>query len=220
MTSRRIGGFLAVLGGVLAAVGNLLHPRYTGTDIDNYRKVADSDMYTVANLIIIVALILTAAGFVAIASTFTGTLAQYGGMAAGVGAAIALAQTGIETFGVKQAALAMSTASDADRSGAFWATNAADRINVSLFNTWTIVFLGLAPLLIGAAMVAARRVGSMIGWLGVLGGAGCVLVGFIGLSRTDQDPLNGPFFVTSLITTLFILVAGVQLMRESADAPA
>jgi hypothetical protein len=218
MQQARLGGTLAVLGGVLAGVGNLLHPRFTGTDIDNYRKVAESDLYTPANLVIVAAIILTAAGFVAIAQTMTGTLAQYGGMAAGVGAAIALAQTGLETFGLKQASLAMTTAGSADREGAFWAANAIDRVNVGLFNTWTIVFLGLAPLLIGWAMLASRRAGSVVGWLGVIGGAGCVLVGFIGLAITDQDSLTGPFFGTSLVATLFILAAGVQLMRTAPEA--
>jgi hypothetical protein len=215
----RMGGLAAVAGGVLALVGNLLHPRYDGDDVDIYRRIADSDRYRIADLILLVAVLLTAAGFVAVSRSLDSEpaagLAYYGRLAAVVGATIALAETGLEVYGLKQSAATFASASGPDQPGSFWATNAIDRINLGLFGTWTAVFLGVAPLLIGVAALRARRQPAWIGLLGAVGGLCSLVVGAINLMIEDQTRTDIPFLIGSLLVTAWIICAGVQLLRDN-----
>jgi hypothetical protein len=214
----RWGGMAAVVGGGLAVVGNLLHPRYDAPDVDVYRRIAASDRYRIADLVILVALMLTMAGFVAVSRSLGagrgGPLAQFGRIAALAGGTIAIAEIGMELFGLKQAAETFATARPGDQVGSFWATNAVDHINTGLFNTWTIVFLGAAPLLLGAAALLSRAQPSWVGVLGTVGGALCVVVGFVNLVRADQTTLQIPFLIGSLLVTVWIIAAGALLWRE------
>src|SRR4051794_39780400 len=82
--------------------------------------------------------------------------ARFARVAVAVGAAIALAQLAVETFAFKQAARAFVAAEQVDQVGAFWAANAIDKINTGLFATWTVVYLGIAPLLLGVATLRNR----------------------------------------------------------------
>jgi hypothetical protein len=212
----RAGGAAAVVGGVLGLVGNLLHPRYGHVaDVDIYSRIAVSDRFRIADFLIIIALLLTMAGFVAVARALSGgrgaMLARLGADAALVGGAIAIASIALDLYAFKQAA-------PADRVGAFWATNAIDKINTGALGAWTIVFLGVAPLLIGAAALAARRGPAWVGLTGTVGGALCLVVGFIDLSRQDQTPTQIPFLVGSLLVTAWIITAGVGLWRGASPA--
>jgi hypothetical protein len=215
----RLGAVAAVVGAVVALVGNLLHPRYGDIpDSELYRNIADSDTWRIADAILVVALVLTIAGTVAIARSLEGGhdggLARYGSMAAVLGGAIAIAQIGIETFAFKQAAVVVQHAQPQDIVGAFWATNAIDKLNTSLFDTWTIVYLGLAPLLLGTVALRTRRYPVGVGALALAGGLVCLAVGFVNLLRQDQTATQIPFLVGSLLVTAWILVAGALLWRR------
>jgi hypothetical protein len=214
----RAGGGAAVGGGVVGVVGNLLHPRYSNLDdVDIYRTIAASDRFRIADLLIIVALLLTVAGFVAIAHAMSGgagsTLARFGRDAAVIGGAIAIASIALDLYGLRQAAENFAKAAPDNQSGAFWATNAIDHINTGMFGAWTIVFLGVAPFLIGGAALAARQRPIWVGLTGAVGGALCVVVGFINLSREDQTPTQIPFLVGSLLVTAWVIAAGIGLWR-------
>ena len=213
----RVGGAVAVAGAVLALIGNLMHPRYDGPDVDTYRSIAASDRFRVADFILLAALILLIAGM----TTFSRSLragrgaafSEYGRLATLVGGTIAIAQFGVETYGLKQQAAAFAGAGDTDLQGAFWATNAVERLNTALFNTWTIVFLGLAPLLLGLAVLRSRRYPAWLGVLAGVGGAVCLVVGCVNLARDDQTSTQTPFLVGSLLITAWILCAGALMPR-------
>jgi hypothetical protein len=209
----RLGGASAVLGGVLALIGNVLHPRWT--DLDNaelYRKLADSAVWKVDHLLLMVALLMTTAGTVAIARSLEGgdgdTLARYGRLATVVGGAIALAAVGLDAYAYRAAAENFAGATGADQTSAFWAVNAIDHVSTALFNVFTLVLLGVAPLLLGLAAMRTRRFPAWVAWVATVGGAVCFVVGLWGLATTDQDMLVIPFLVGSVLVTLFILAAG------------
>jgi hypothetical protein len=221
----RLGGGTAVVGGLLALVGNVLHPRYSNLDdVDRFRLMAGSSALIASDLVLLAAFACVIAGFVAIAASLdegrVSGLARFGRVSAIVGGAIALAETGIETFALVQSAKIFASASDANRVGAFWATSAVDHLNTGLFATWTVVLLGLVPLLLGLAIVLNRRYPVWLGVAGVLGGVLCLAVGVFELLRTDQNPTVIPFFIGSLLDTGWLLWAGVLLWRRSAPAGA
>ena len=219
----RVGAGALLVGGVAAAVGNVLHPRYPNTeDIDVYRRMAASGVWRVSGIVILVALVLLIAGLSSVATSIEasrwGVLARYGRMAAMVGGAIALVANSLDMFAFKEEALNFAHAAAPDRNAAFWATNAIDKINVGLFNTWTIVFLGLAPLLIGLAMLRSERFPPWLGAIAAIGGAACTIIGAIGLFTTDQSTLVIPFFIGSLLVTIWVLAAGAVSWRATATA--
>src|SRR3954470_11925309 len=129
----RVGAEALIVGGIVAAAGNLLHPRYPNMDdTEAYRKLADSGLWRVADGLVLLAIVLVIAGAAAVAVSIEasrwGVLARYGRMAAVVGGAIALAATSLDMFAFKEEALNFATANDQDRNAAFWATNAIDKV--------------------------------------------------------------------------------------------
>ena len=221
--SRSTGSSLAIAGAVLALVGNLLAPRFTqDDDVAIYRAVAASDRLTVANLVLILAFLVSTAGIYAVASSMRGgagnDAAVLGGAVVTIGGAIGLAQMGIEAFAYRQLAKTFVSADDTNRPGAFWATNAVDHVNAGLLSTWTILFLGVAPVLIAAAMMRSRAFPAWLAAMGALGGICCIVVGVHNLVSEEQTALDVLFLVGSLLVTAWLLVAGVLLRRAPVDA--
>lgn len=216
----KVGAGAAIAGAVLALVGNLLHPRYNVDDVVKFRRMAGSKLLISADLVLLVALALVVAGVVAIAASLeedrSGGLARLGRLAATVGGAIALAELGVETFGLIQSAKIFASAPRIDEAGAFWATSAVDHLNTALFATWVIVLLGLGPLLVSLAMLSSRRYPAWLGAGGGLGGLICIFVGVFYLLRSDQSPANIPFYIGSLLDTVWLFVAGTLLWRPPA----
>lgn len=217
--SRPVGSALAIAGGVVALVGNLLAPRFDQDDnVEVYRAVADNGRLVPSSLILILAFLLTTAGIIAIASSMRGgpgnDAAWLGTGAVAAGGAIALAQLGVELFAYRQLARVFAGSDGQNQQGAFWATTAVDKINSGLFSTWTMLFLGLAPALIGVAMMQSRAFPSWLAGLGVVGGLICLFVGVNNLVTEDQTAMDIPFLVGSLLVTVWLLAGGVLLRRD------
>lgn len=211
----RWGAVAAGAGGILALIGNLLAPRYNGPDFENYRRMATSDRQTVAISLLLVALLLITAGLAAVAQSLRGPNMsgplESGRLAVLVGGTIAAAQFGVELYAYRQQARAFAGAPDGNVVPAFWATNSIDHLNAALFDVWTVVLLGVAPVLLGLAMRGAQRYPSYVGLLGLVGGAVCLVVGFINLLKEDQSSTQWPFLAGSLIVTVWVLAAAYHL---------
>jgi hypothetical protein len=216
----RVGGGAAIVGGVLALAGNLLHPRYGDEeDFEIYRKIAESDRYLVADYILVFALLLLVAGIVAVARACgDGGWATHGRLAAVVGGTIAVAQFGVETFAFKHQAEVFARAQAEDQNGSFWAANTLDHLNSALFDTWTLVFLGIAPILIAVAALLTRRFAPWISVLALVGGIVCAFVGAVNLGLDDQSTLDIAFLVGSLLVTVWAIAVGWVLFRHATPS--
>ncbi|HEU5003495.1 MAG TPA: hypothetical protein VFW71_12065 [Actinomycetota bacterium] len=221
----RLGAGAAVAGAVLALVGNLAHPRYTNMDdVERFRKIAHSGVLATADLITLAALACVTVGLVAVAES----LGASGGLGVGrvariaalVGGAIGLLQIGVETSALIQAAKLFASAPQSNQVPAFWATSAVDHANSAMFDTWTIVLLGAAPVLLGLAMWAAKTYPTWLAAIGVIGGLACLGVGVASLLLTDTDPTTIPFLIGSLLVTVFVFAAGALLWKRAPAAPA
>jgi hypothetical protein len=223
--SRSTGAAFAVAGGVVALVGNLLAPRFDQNDnVQVYRAMAASDRLAPAGVVLVVAFVLTTIGIVSIASSVRGgrgnDAAWLGGAAAAAGGVIALAQNSVEMFGLRQMARVFAGADGQNQQGAFWATSALDKTNASLFSTWTLLLLGLAPVLISVAMFQTQSFPTWLAVIGLVGGVICGFVGVANLLMEDQAALNLVFLVGSLLVTAWLIAAGVLLRRAPVAAPA
>jgi hypothetical protein len=223
--SRSTGSALAIGGAVVALVGNLMAPRFEQDDnVEVYRAVAKNGLLAPSGLVLILAFLLTTAGILAIASTMRGTAghdaAWLGRAAVAAGGVIALAQLGIETFGLRQMAKVFAGADGQNQQGAFWATSALDKVNGGLLSTWTLLFLGIGPILLGVAMLQSRAFAAWLAGVGILGGLCCAVVGVHNLISEDQTALDILFLVGSLLVTVWLLVAGVLMRRTAVAEPA
>jgi hypothetical protein len=113
-----------------------------------------------------------------------------------------------------------SSATGQNQQGAFWATSALDKANSSLFSTWTLLLLGLAPALIGLAMLQTRAYATWVAAVGIVGGLICAAVGIANLLIEDQAKLNLVFLIGSLLVTVWVIAAGLLLSRDRAPAVA
>jgi hypothetical protein len=217
-SASRTTAALAIVGGSLALVGNLIAPRFNSDDVIVYRQVAASSRFSAAGVIVLGAVILVTAAFAALTRRFQATtmpeLANLGRAAALVGGTIAVMQTGFELYAYKQQAAAFAGANSHNVVPAFWAANALDHTSSAMFATWTLVLLGITPILIGVTQVRdARR--RALGVAALAGGAVCVVVGFGSLLRDDQSVYDVPFLIGSLIVTLWLIASGVALWRSA-----
>jgi hypothetical protein len=218
-TRRTVAG-LALAGGVVALVGNLLAPRYTGNTADNYRELADSTRYAVSGFVILAAVILVTAALAGFTRTWRGTphaeLAYYGQLAAVIGGTIAIAQTGLGVYAYRQAAMDFAGSDDRNVVSAFWATNALDRLNGAMFGTWTIVLLGIAPAIIGLIQLRSQVVATWLAMTAMAGGLICAVVGVGALMDSSQSDFDVPFLIGSLLVTLWVIATGVVMWRDTA----
>jgi hypothetical protein len=218
-----LGGALLVGGGVLSLLGNLLHPRFTGDDqVAIYRQVAAADRLVVADLALIAGVLVMTAGLVEgariVRSRGAQLLGPLGGAAALVGGAIAVLQCAVDAYAFRQAAIIFASAADnKNRVGAFYATAAVDRVNTAMISTWTLLLLGVTPLLLSAAMWITADVPK---WLPVVGGVGavaCTVTALFNLVvQADQSVLTWVFLVGALLVTAWVIAWGWFLMHPSA----
>lgn len=215
--TRRGTAALALSGGVVALVGNLLAPRFNADNVEVYRKVAHSTRFTVADVIVLAALLLVTAAFVGISHlgprTPSAQLRSLGRLATVTGGAIAVLETGVALYAYRQQAISFADANGPQQVYAFWATNAVDHVMTAMFSVWTLLLLGLAPLLLGAAQLRERSVNAVIAALGVVGGLVCAVVGVAELLTDTPSDFDIPFLVGSLLVTAWLLATGVLLWR-------
>lgn len=220
----RLGGLAAVVGGVLALVGNVLHPRYDPdlTDDEMLREVADSGIWEIDHLVLVVGLILSILGVVTIARTMHGSradgLARHGRTAVYVGGAVALVSIGIDAFTTRNIAERYVEAAPEDAGTWLNIALGVGDVGTAVFATWITVLLGVSSLLLGLAAIQSRRYPAWMGWLAVLGGAGSIVIGMAMLGGADAEDMTIPFLVTSLMVTAWIITAGWHLLRTTDDA--
>jgi hypothetical protein len=220
LSVRRVAGATAIVGGVVALVGNALAPRFNDDDVIVYRKIAHSTRFTVADVIVLLAVLLITAALVGFArSAGSSEFAYYGRLAAVVGGTLALVQTATELYGYKQQAEAFASANDHNVVSAFWATNALDHLSSAMFAIWTFVLLGIAPVLIATAFMRSRGLLAKprLGAVGVIGGLVCMVVGVGSLLHGDQSAFDIPFAIGSVLVTIWVIGTGVVLWRTDAN---
>lgn len=212
-TPARATGVLLVAAGVFALAGNLLHPRYSGSDVDIYRHIAGSTSYAVADVLLLPAFVLLTLGLAALARRDAGPLADAARVITVIGGSIAVAQTIVELQALRQQSKIFVSAPATDRVGAFWSTNSLDRLNGALSGSWVILLLGVAPVLLAARQLTTNTARREVAALGLAGGLTCTVVGVIDVLSQDQGRANVAFLVGSLLLTGWVLATGATMVR-------
>lgn len=216
----RIGAVGAVVGSLLAMVGNLLHPATpVGRSEGVARAIAESAAWAPIHLMIVAGLILMFAGLIALSRSLkgglAGALAYLGSIAAIAGITIGILLVMLDGVAAKHLADVWATSPQAEKADALRLVLAEESLNFAIASAFNILFAGVTYILLGLAVALSRVYPRGLGWVAVAMGLGCIVAGLI------QALTGEPTLVTKTLTiifptviTLWTALLGVLLWRN------
>lgn len=220
----RMGGVGAVLGGLLAGVGNLLHPVTPRDDLQGVaRVIADSDAWTPIHLIIVAGLIAMLVGLIGLRELLpsdgkAGSLAEIGLYLAVVGTVLGVATVILDGVAAKQLADAWATAPQAERAVLLRIVGANETQDFALAAAFNATFAGLPFVSYGLAIVTSGAIRPSFGWVGAA--AGLMSVGAGAFQALSGRPTVASLILTIIgpsVIALWMIVVGVVLWRRAAS---
>jgi hypothetical protein len=218
---RRIGSASAIVGSVLAAVGNILHPITPRDDeIGVAQVIASSDLWTLIHLIIMLGTLLMLGGLVAVRRSIGGdlpeALADLGLRVATIGVTVGLITVVLDGVAAKQLADTWSMAADSEKSIALAVVSANETANFALAALFNMSFAGVPFLLFGLAIALGGDFPRLLGWIAVAAGVFSLAAGVL-------QALTGEPTVASLVLTIigptviagWTLVIGIIMARRA-----
>lgn len=222
----RVGGAAAVIGSLLAMVGNLLHPMTPPGDPTGVgHAIHDSDAWTLIHMTIVVGLVLMLGGMVAIADSlrggFSGAMSRFGLVAAVAGATLGMILVTLDGVAAKQIAGAWAEAPVADQAAALRDLTSEETLNFALVALFNLLFAGVTFILYGLAVAFGDVYPRWLGWPVVVAGIGSVAVGLIQAQLGESTGISRiASIVFPTIITLWVAALGVILLRRRWGIPA
>ena len=206
-----------IIAGVLAVVGNVLHPRFSGEHVDNYRQMARSHSLIAADLVLLATFVVLTAGLTAVVAELEDAhrLVRAARAFVVVGGTTAIVQTGVELHALRGQARIFAHAEPLDRVGSFWSANAVDHLNEALTGIWVLVLLGAVPLVIAIAQYDRRAAPLGVVLVGLAGGALSCVVGVWELLLQEIGGADVALAVSSGLVTIWVLATGIVLTRRA-----
>ena len=220
----RIGGWSAVVGSVLAGVGNLVHPVTPMNDpVGVARGIADSDGWVPIHLGIVVGILLMLGGLVAlyhsVGGGIAGTLAQFGLWAAVSGVTIGLVLVILDGVAAHQLAQEWAAAPPGDQALALGLVHVNETINFALASLFNLVFAGATFILFGLAVALSDVYPRGLGWVVVVAGAASVGAGMVQAFTGEPTEASGGLTIFGpTVITLWLLAVGILLVRMGRDS--
>ena len=219
----RVGGVGAILGGILILAGNTIHPRESGQLDDAgilLAVVADSGLWVVDHLIIMIGIALLLGAFYGVTHSITGEAGAvwaqlaWGASIIGVGVGVVFMLT--EATAISALAETWAASSGTGQEVALAAGTALFELSLTLATGGALFLFGAAPVLVGKAILGSDDYPSWLGWTGVI-------VGVIGIGANLVPIVTGRTTQTGLVlvpmaivlTTLWIVYLGVLMWARS-----
>jgi hypothetical protein len=214
----RWGSWAAIVGGLLALVMNLIHPRMESFDdpiAEELRIVAASDGWVAIHLGIVAAFLLIAFALFALSRSMKGGPAD--GIAR-VALGSLLISTPVAVLAVMIDGYALAAIAESAAASTTGATTASAGLQIAWggFMGLAILSLGVTPTLFGLAVAKDGRYPSWAGW-------GAFLFGLVGIGAGVWGTLDGPsssfflaFTISSGYATLWVMGMGYLLGKRAA----
>jgi hypothetical protein len=220
----RIGGVAGIIGGILTLAGNVAHPRESGQLDDAetlVRVVADSRVWVADHLIIMIGITMLLGAFFGLTHSITSETGRtwaflaWGVAIIGVGLGIAFMLT--EAIAMTALAEIWAASSGIDRDIALGAGSALFQLSLALSTGAALVLFGVAPVLVGRAILASNDYASWTGWVGLVAGAMGVAANLI-QSFSGVSTQSGLVLVPIVIVavTLWMVYLGASMLRRAA----
>ena len=216
----RLGGGAAIVGAILAGVGNLVHPVTPMHDqVGVARVMADSDIWVAVHLAIVVGILLMLGGLVAVYDSIrgglAGALARFGLFAGVAGVTIGLVLVILDGVAAPQLAQEWAAAPPGDQAVALGLVHANETINFALASLFNLVFAGATFILFGLAVALSNVYPRWLGWVVLIAGGGSIAAGLIqAFIGEPTDASRGITIAGPTVITLWTLVVGILLVRK------
>ena len=213
----RVGGVAAVVGGMGGFVGNVLHPPPPAETDALLRVVAQMPHWTAIHLMIAISAVFMVGAFGLLVRTLESALARALGdlarYAAVLGGAVLISGIMIDGYGYPYMVRQWLAAEGNQKLAIFWAADAVHIVDVALFTAWATVFLGVAFLLAGAALIVSGNYSRLLGGVAVLGGAMCFGHGSsVALGLASSLPV---WPAGAAVDSFWLLAIGVAMLRKA-----
>jgi hypothetical protein len=218
----RMGAVAAMVGSLLAMVGNLIHPATTGLTPNGVAHViAGNDAWTAIHLVIVVGLIFMLGGLLAICRSIkgglAGELAQLGGVYVIVGITVGLVLIILDGVGAKHIADAWVAAPPDEKAAALRLVLAEETLNFALASLFNILLAGVAYILLGLAVALSQVYPRWLGLLVIVAGLGSIVAGLMQANAGVSTPLTRTLtIIFPTFLTLWTAVMGGLLFRKAA----
>jgi Domain of unknown function (DUF4386) len=223
----RVGSGAAIVGAAAAGIGNLLHPITPRDDPSGVaRVIADSDLWTLIHLVIVVGIVLMPVGLLAVRHSLprngvTDALTRLGMYAVTIGATVGLITLVLDGVAAKQLADQWAAAPEPAKATALGLVSANETVNFALAGLFNLSFAGIPFILFGIAVTRAgtRLYPRWLGWVACSAGVGSVLAGL--LQALTGKPTVASLILTIIgptVITLWMLVIGAVLWRRAKVA--
>jgi len=218
---RKVGAICAMVGGLATLIANLFHPKdlVTYDSATHLETIAADQSWTVDHFVFLVAGALILWGLLAISDVVAempgGFLVTLATDSALIGTGLLTVFFAVDGYGMKAASELWLSAPPGEAAAALYAALLMSKLGIASGSIYFFWYLGLMPLLYGAAMIQSgifprwiSIVAILGGVLGVLAGAGFYLFGYGIVS------LFG-FIGSQVIISIWILGAGIVLYRRT-----
>jgi Domain of unknown function (DUF4386) len=203
-------------------VGNVLHPVTPRDDPAGVAQViAESGVWTLIHVVIVLGIILMFAGLVAIGHSIIGggaeALARLGVYAATIGVTIGLATVILDGVGAKQLADQWAGAPDSGEAVALSLVSTNETLNFALAGLFNLSFAGVPFILLGLAVARSGAYPPWLGLIAALAGLGSVGAGLV--QAFTGEPTVASLVLTIIgptVISLWVLVMGVLMGRKAA----
>ena len=181
----RRGSVAAILGSLLAAAGNVIHPVMPRDDPEGVAPViADSGAGTLIHVVIVFGIILMLGGLVGIRHSIEGgkaeALARLGVYSATVGVTVGLITVILDGVAAKQLADGWAIAPESGKAIALSVVSANETINFALGGLFNLLFVGVPFILFaGIAVALSGAFPAWLGWTAALAGLGSIGAGYV-----------------------------------------
>ena len=218
---RKVGAICAMVGGSATLIANLFHPKdlITYDSATHLETIAADQSWTVDHFVFLVAGAIILWGLLAISDVsaqrpggFLPTLATYSAL---IGTGLLAVFFAVDGYGMKAASELWLNAPPGEAAAALYAALLMSKLGIASGSIYFFWYLGLMPLLYGAAMIQSgvfprwiSIVAILGGVLGVLAGAGFYLFGYGIVSLFC-------FIGAQFIISLWILGDGIALYRRT-----
>jgi hypothetical protein len=218
-----VGGVAAVVGAVLAGVGNLVHPVTPEHDpVGVARVIANSEIWTPVHLVIVLGIFLMLGGLIAIYHSIGGelaaALARFGLFAAVAGATIGLVLVILDGVAARQLAQEWASAAPGEKATALGLVHLNETLNFALASLFNFVFAAATFILFGLAVAFSRVYPRWLGWAVFVAGVASIGAGLI--QALVGEPTTASRVLTIFgptVITLWELVIGILLLRRARD---